>query len=212
MLYKRKSVHAGGRIFICLKILTSFVLRLCRFYAIIHLKVGDKMKSNQKRLDIMAVLFVVSLVVLTVLAVVVGVLEYYGDFASAWYFIRNDSILLRAVGSIYGKAFLFSIVSIVLFTVVRYVAKSAMLNQAKVYTAINLILGGVVSVFVVFISISQANTGEALDATKILYDSLNIAEPTVSSVITPFQIILAMHVGVFSAFVFWIAEKIVRHK
>jgi hypothetical protein len=164
------------------------------------------MKNNQKRLDIMAVLFVVSLVVLTVLAVVVGVLEYYGDFASAWYFIRNDGILLRAVGSIYGKAFLFSIVSIVLFTVVRYVVKSGVLNQAKVYTVINLILGCVVSVFVVFISISQANTGEALDATKILYDSLNIAEPTVSSVITPFQIILAMHVGVFSAFVFWIAE------
>ena len=170
------------------------------------------MKNNQKRLDIMAVLFIVSLVVLTVLAVVFGFLEYYGDFASAWHFIRNDGILLRAVGSIYVKAFLLSIVSIVLFAVVRYVVKSGVLNQAKVYTAINLILGCVVSVLVVFISISQANTGELLDATKILYDSLNITEPTVSQVITPFQIILCLHVGVFSAFVFWIAEKIVRHK
>ena len=167
------------------------------------------MKNNQKGVQkpiSVAVVFIVSIVILTVLAFVVGVFEYYGDFASAWYFIGKDSILMRAVFTLYGKSLLFSVILIALFTAIRRIAKWQMLNQVKVCTLINVILGCVVSVLVVFISISQANTGELLDATKILYDSLNITEPTVSSIITPFQIILAIHVGVFSAFVFWIAE------
>lgn len=171
------------------------------------------MKNNKKGLQkpiSVAVVFIVSIVILTVLAFVVGVFEYYGDFASAWYFIGKDSILMRAIFTLYGKSLLFSVILIALFTVVRRIAKWQMLNQVKVYTLINVILGCFVSLLVVLTSISQANLGEVVEATKHLYDALNMAEPTVSQVITPFQIILCLHVGVFSAFVFLLTEKILH--
>jgi len=158
-----------------------------------------------------ALFFIIPLVVLTVLPVVIFAFTQHDAFLIGnMYCLKllfGDSIFWVAVFNTYGKAFLFSFIAVLVFTVIRLLVKCGPLNNIKIYHLINAALASIISFAILLVEKIKWfgwETGE--------YDghSLLVTTPTIRLPITVFEVIAALQMGVLIAFVFWLIELLVR--
>lgn len=120
----------------------------------------------------------------------------------------NDDIFWKAVFNTYGRAmifsFLFSFAAISVFTLIRYRVKVRFLNRAVVYHLVHVALGSVIS-FVILLVKKITLLGVPTDV-YAPGSLVNTTPPSVIEAISVYEIVLALQVAVFTAFVFWLIE------
>lgn len=157
-----------------------------------------------------ALFFIIPLVVLTVLPVVIfAFAQHDASLIGNMYYLKllfGDSIFWVAVFNTYGKAFLFSFIAVLVFTVIRLLVKRGHLNNVKVYHLINAALASVVSVIVLLVEEIKLRGWETGT-----YDghSLVATIPSISLPLSVFEVIAVLQLGVLTAFVFWLIELLV---
>lgn len=154
--------------------------------------------------------FIIPLIVLTVLPIVLFVTNqgenaFIGNMQYLKLFL-NDSTFAYAVFNTYRKPALFSTVAVLILVALKYFSILKFLKNRKIFYFLNIALASVVS-FLVLLVDKMNFFGSSMG----VYDPNYIithSPPTVS--ISVFDIVLALQIGIFITFVFWLIELIIN--
>lgn len=181
-------------------------LKICTKNAILIIQGGDIMKKFKEFL-----FFIIPLMVLTALPIVLFSINH-GDnvFIGNMQYIKlfiNDDVFWNAILNTYGKAVLFSFaVPLILFALSNLKVLRFLKNR-KAFYSLNIVLASLVSFFVLLV-----NKIRLFGLPMTVYDPSSLiadSPPPVTASISLYEIILALQIGVFTAFVFWLIERII---
>ena len=159
-----------------------------------------------------AAIFIATIIVISVVLLLLFVYAPQGDvaFIGNLEYLKlflNSGIFWAAIYNTYGGALGLSFIVIALSTLVRHLLKVRTFKSFKFYTPFNIALSGVVA----FVWLLM-NKVRLFGLPMGVYDPNTLVSPTAPSVtasVSVIEVLIALQIAVFTAFVFWLVELLI---